>query len=359
MINMMAKNVTLKEIAKACGVTPQTASRILNSTQGHLYRKETRELVSETAQRMGYRLNTSAQAMRNGKHKCISLLGSSVHWNSFFSGELLLSFQKTLSALNYNIIINVLPGEEARAGEELPRIFRENSVDGVLVGITHIIPDWLEAMINNMNVPVVWVGSKHEKDCVHHDDFDAAYRITRRLLLGNHRRIAYVDYAIPLEEANLKSAHFSVLDRMNGYRKAMEEAGAEPRVVRTRKKIPLDERVAYTTDKLLKNLKPTAVITYDMPFTGTPVLYSIYRNGLKVPDDISLVSFTPYEWMENDLIISSYIPSRLNVGEIAARLLYDKINNGGQPAKPVVLPFDFIEGNTVRELRHLKERGGK
>ncbi len=351
MINTISKNVTLKEIATACGVTPQTASRILNSTQGHLYRQETRELVSKTAREMGYRLNTSAQAMRNGKHKCISLLGSSVHWNSFFSGELLLAFQKTLSAFNYNIIINVLPDEKIKAGEELPRIFRENSVDGVLVGITHIIPDWLEAMINNMNVPVVWFGSKHENDCVHHDDFDAGYRITRRFIMGNHRKIAYVDYAIALDEANLKRAHFSVLDRMNGYRRAMEEAGLEPQVVRTKKKMPMNERVAYTSANLLGKNRPTAIITYDMPFSGLPVMFSLCRNGIKVPDDISFASFTPTEWVANDMVISSFVPSRLNVGEIAARLLYDKINNGGKTSKPVVLPFDFIEGDTIRELR--------
>ncbi|HBC88095.1 MAG TPA: hypothetical protein DCZ94_14185 [Lentisphaeria bacterium] len=351
MINTIQKNVTLKEIASACGVTPQTASRILNSTQGNLYRKETRELVSKTASEMGYRLNTSAQAMRKGRHRCISLLGSPFSWNTLFSGEILLSIQKTLSSLKYNIIINVLPGEKTKAGEELPVIFRENSVDGVLVGITHIIPEWLESMTSNMNVPVVWLGSKHKTDCVHHDDFDAVYRITKRLIMGNHRKIAYVDYGIGIDEAIPSKCHFSVLDRMNGYKKAMEEAKFEPVVIRTRTQTPLNERVAYTTDHLLKNIKPSAIITYDMHFTGTPVLYSIYRNGLKVPDDISFVSFCPQEWVENDLAISSYIPSRMNVAEIAARLLYDKINNGGQPTKPVVIPFDFVEGNTIKEMR--------
>ena len=99
MINTIQKNATLKEIAAACGVTPQTASRILNSTQAHLYRKETREIVTKTAREMGYRLNTSAQAMRNGRHRCISLLGSPYSWNTLFSGEILLSVQKTLSSL--------------------------------------------------------------------------------------------------------------------------------------------------------------------------------------------------------------------------------------------------------------------
>ncbi|HCE44434.1 MAG TPA: hypothetical protein DET40_12875 [Lentisphaeria bacterium] len=354
---MIVKNITLKEVARECGVTPQTASRILNGTQAHLHKKETVEQILKTAQILGYRPNVAAQSMRSGRHRCISLLTSPMPWLNILSGEFLVPIQENLSGLQYNLILNVLPEEESRAGKELPGIFRENFVDGILIGITHSIPEWLESIIRNLEVPKIWIGSKHETDCIHHDDFGAAYGITDRMVKGGHRKIAYQD--LSTSEDCLRGCHFSVLDRMDGYLKAMKEAGLKPHVVRPEKYLPEECRTAYTMENLIEPFKPTAVVAYDIPYSGRPFLYSAWKKGLGIPEDVSFVSFTPKEQYENDLRISSFVPNS-DLGKKAVRLLSDKIGNGNRPSRPVVLPFDFIEGDTLAGCTPAKKkRGGK
>jgi LacI family transcriptional regulator len=55
--------VTIKQIALKSGLSIQTVSQILNNKEG-LYRKETRDKVLLAAEHLGYRPNSSAQAMR-------------------------------------------------------------------------------------------------------------------------------------------------------------------------------------------------------------------------------------------------------------------------------------------------------
>ncbi len=337
---------TLKVIAEACGLSPQTVSKILNGKQASLYRKETRELVRKVANEMGYRANASAQAMRNGKFKSVMLLRSPDPYYSTLPHEALYSIQNTLAGLDYNLVLNVLPWELEKAEAEIARMLHKNFVDGMLVSINKAFPEWLEDLLEKACVPIVWIGSKHEKNCVLHDDFGAAGDITRRLLALGHRKISYIDHQSPFShEATL---HFSVKDRMNGYLKAMAEAGCEPHVVRPSEPIPHQQVVKYTEENLIKHRRPTAVVAYDMN-SGRSVLYAFGRNGIAIPDDVSFVTFTPPATVENDLDLACFVPSPKNVGKISVELLVNRIHHRSADFEPTILPFEFLEGETIAE----------
>ena len=342
---------SIEDIAKEAKVSKMTVSRVLNGNAEYIrptFSKRA-ERIREIAARLGYRPNSAARSMKTGKHGCISLLTSSVPWFSTFSGQFLFSLQHALQELDSNLLLNMLPSEEKRAGELLPRIFRENCVDGVLVGITHQMPAWLEQLIRSLGVPFIWLNSKHEADCVYHDDFGAAYGIATRLVKAGHTRIAYVDYAIP--EDNKTAWHFSVVDRMDGFKKAIADAGLEPFILRPKTSLPIEKRLDCSCERLFDGFKPTAIVSYDMPFTGRPILYAALKRGIKIPDDLSFVAFTP-AWppIEGDLKLSAFM-HRSDFGEVAARCLHDKIGSKNAPLKPVVLPFEFMEGNTVSWMR--------
>ncbi len=347
--------VTITDIAAKLKVSPATVSRVLNGNAEYIRPSFSRraEKIRKTAARLGYRPNSAAQTMRSGRHRCVSLLASQAHWNSSLSGELLIGMQKTLAGLGYNMMLNVLPEDRTEAGKELPSLFKEHLVDGILIGITHSMPEWLESLIDGLELPKVWIGSKHRTDCIHHDDFGAAYGITGRLIRSGHARIAYLDIATCSRD--LAGCHFSVLDRMEGYLKAMKEAGLKPRVVRPQEYLPLERRVPYARDNLFNSDLPTAVISYDMPYSGKAFFCNAWQKGIQIPGDISFVAFSEGETYEDNLKITSFTP-RSGFAGMAAKLLYDKINNGDRSRKPVVLPFDFIEGNTLKECNQRRGR---
>ncbi|HCE42058.1 MAG TPA: hypothetical protein DET40_00735 [Lentisphaeria bacterium] len=345
--------VTLDDIARKAKVSRMTASRILNGNAQYVLPTRSRraEKIRGIAAEMGYRPNATAQSMRSGRHGCISLLVGNVHWGSAYSGNLLIGMQKTLAGLGYNMMLNVLPEDENVAGKELPRIFRESSVDGIMLGIVRSIPEWLESLIEDMKIPKVWLGSKKKADCIHHDDFGAAYDIALKLIGKGHSKIAYLD--LFNSEEKLPSCHFSAVDRMNGYMKAMKEAGLTPQVIRSPKSLLFDQRSAYARDNLFGKDMPTAVIAYDHYFAGRSFLCNAWKKGIEIPQDISFATFAEEEIFEDDLKLSSAVPNH-NFAETAVKLLYDKINNGNKPRRPVILPFEFIEGDTIAEPRREK-----
>ncbi len=77
MTNMI---VTLKQIARHANCSVMTVSNVLND-KGDLYRPEMRERVIRTAQKLGYRPNTSARAAAR-KSVCLSNL-KQIHTASY------------------------------------------------------------------------------------------------------------------------------------------------------------------------------------------------------------------------------------------------------------------------------------
>jgi len=67
----MGMAVTLKQIGAMTGLSNQTVSFVLGN-KAHLFRPETQKRVREAAQRLGYRPNAPARAMRAGRWRCLS-----------------------------------------------------------------------------------------------------------------------------------------------------------------------------------------------------------------------------------------------------------------------------------------------
>ncbi len=350
--------VTITDIARKAGVSPNTVSRVINGKAEYVRPSfsSRAEKIRRMAEKMGYMPNATAQSMRSGRHGCISLLVGNVRWGSAVSGDLLIGMQKTLAGLGYNMMLNILPDDMSEAEEKLPRIFKESSVDGIMLGIMRSIPEWLESLIEDMKLPKVWIGTKKKTDCIHHDDFGGAYDLTRKLIRKGHSKIAYLD--LLTSESALGSCHFSVLDRMNGYLKAMKEAGLPPHVVRSPKNLLFDQRSAYARDNIFGRDMPTAVIAYDHYFAGRNFLCNAWKNGLAIPGDISFATFADEETFEDDMKLSSMVPNHDFAGT-AVKLLYDKISNGDKPHKPVIMPFEFIEGDTIAEPRRVNDQRKK
>ena len=99
----MAKKVTVRDIAKAAGVSVATVSRVLNRQSG--FSPETERLVQETAGRMGYRIPERKAQSR--ETEAIALVIPAV--NEYFSGSLTRSVENAARKRGY-VVIPSMPG---------------------------------------------------------------------------------------------------------------------------------------------------------------------------------------------------------------------------------------------------------
>lgn len=163
--------ITLKEIAQHCDVTVQTVSCILNRKGTGMYNKQTVEKVVTVAKSLGYRPNSAAQATRRGRHDCIMLLMSSIKGKRYLPADLLDGIHDELAAKGQRLVLGYFDDEALESHELFPEVLRRWMSDGLIINYAHFIPPLLRDLIDQYDIPAIWVNVKQKEDAVYPDDY--------------------------------------------------------------------------------------------------------------------------------------------------------------------------------------------
>ena len=338
--------VTLQDIADSTGVTAATVSYVLNGRVDQVG-EETQAKVLKTAQRLGYQPNAGARSMRSGKFGSVALVLSRDSTLSWMPKPFMLALDDELGAHNIHLIMAHLPDDRLSSDRVVPKLLREWMVDGALIDYTDHVPKRLAAMVDEHQLPVVWINLKRERDAVYPDDHGAAANLTRRLLDLGHRRIAYLDFAHHWQPE--QEAHYSMRDRIAGYREAMQAGGCAPEVLLAREQPKPFDMWGAADHMLARSDRPTAVLTYgDMEMT--PIVRAAQLRGLRVPEDLSLAMFgeTPntYPGILGVSIATALVPCQAVAAKSVAMLLR-KIKKPAERVPSESVPFGLDEGRSL------------
>ena len=332
------------DVAEAAGVSLRTVCRILNGTTAP-HRAETRDRVLAAAARLGYVPNASAKAVRRGRSGGIALLLSSDRKRSYLPETLLDGIQEQLRAHDLHMTVAAMPDPQLTDENLVPKFLRQWMADGLLVNYTMRIPPVLVSMIERLRVPSVWINVCRAADCVYADDLDSARRLTDYLIALGHRRIAYVDYHN--DPTVVDAVHYSAVDRLRRYEKAMAKAGLAPRVMRQDSMWSEPRRIADAARFLTQSDRPTAIVAYSPGRTALPIhLAAIAHCRLRVPRELSLTTFSPSADDEIGVAMTKMLLPEREMGREAVEMLLRKIRRpGSQPSQ--CLPAALIEGEST------------
>lgn len=329
--------VTVEKIAEVAGVSPATVSHVLGR-RSHLYRPETRRRIAQAAQRLGYRPSASARAMRSGRTGAVGLLLSTEpHRSSLFENEL-MGIYDGLAERDLRLTVARLPDEKLTSEGFVPKILREWSSDGLLINYNSMIPQAMVDLIEQYNIPSIWMNSKRPTDAVYPDEFAAGRQATEHLLSLGHRRIAWANYS--------GVEHFSASDRRTGYLVAMQQAGLSPQVIEseTGSKIDRAERIALSKQWMEASDRPTAVVAYAKS-TAVPILLAAEAKlGLRVGRDLSIVTYDNRLSDESGMALDTVIMPEYDLGRAAVEMLIQKIEAPGEPIPSRCLPLSLERG---------------
>jgi LacI family transcriptional regulator len=315
-------------LAEKSGLSVSTISHALGK-DAHLFSAETRQKVEELARQMGYKPNAVARAMRSGKSGNLALLLNFDLGVSFLPQELLYGIEETVAAENLQLSLAQLPDAERERRGKLPKVLRELMADGLLINITHDLTSNLLDIIEKQNSPAIWINRRLGENAVFADDFGASRRLTEYFIGLGHRSIAYVGL-------NLTN-HYSVWDRINGYKAAMREAGLAPRIVH------LDSDNFDEAAALLKaEHPPTALVTYSQPTAVRILHYAIAYLRLRVPQDLSVATFDLSTANNLGLQVGAMLLPEYEIGCQAVRMLLARIRRPelSCPGRAVKMEFD-------------------
>ena len=339
--------VSIRQVAETAGVSTATVSHVLGR-RGHSYRPETCQRVLRVAREMGYRPNASARSMRSGRFGAVALLLSTEPHRSSLPGTLLGAIQDVLAKQDLHLTLGRLPDERLTSEGFVPKILRELMADGLLINYFADVPQRLVELIQSYHLPSVWLNVKQRYDAVCPDDIKAARQAVQRLATLGHRRIAYVNYSRP---APGNGPHYSMLDRRRGYERAMRQAGLSAQVIEPEAHTERAARVEASISWLTGEDRPTAVIGYGAS-SALPVLYAAAVGGLRVPQDLSLVTFSDQLVDEAGMPLDTILVPEQGVAEAAVEMLMQKINDPSQQVTSRKVAFGFERGRSVGPPAH-------
>lgn len=326
---------TIKDVAKAAGVSVATVSRVLNAPE--TVREETRRMVQEQIDQLEYFPNLLGRNLRQLSTKRLLVVLDSIS-NQFYS-RVVRGIEETARNYGYAVMICTVRGNRENFLTHM-EMLKNRVVDGAVV----MCPDaaYDQVLSLSRQYPMVFACEPVLEDgvtSVSIDDKQASLEAVNYLISQGKRRIAV--FTSP-------TAAISSKLRYEGYQEALRQNGIEedPELV-------ISEGYTYNSGvrgarKLLelKNL-PDAVFTFaDVSAIGC--VKELDRHGIKVPGDLSVMGF------DNTAISEMYIPSITTVGqpqyEIGAKAtecLICKIN--GKPTdERVFLKHEIICRGSVK-----------
>jgi LacI family transcriptional regulator len=323
-------SVTIKDVAQAAGVGLMTVSRVINRVPGNKFSKETEQRVRDAIVKLGYEPNHVARSLRGRKSGVIGLVTTNVSdpfWASCARGV-------ELEARKQNYVpILVATDEDCILEEKQVAALQAHRVDGLLMVATHraqrttLTSRLAKIPTVAMDRPI----AGFKTDCVLVENNEAAFNAVRHLLEHGHRRIAFVGYGEHL---------YTVHERIEGYSRAMREAGLEPMVFAGAYDPAGAQRLARHT--LSMKQPPTAVFA-----SNTLVLHAVMETahdlGLKLPDDLALSGFEDFRWA--GLVTPGLTVVRQpgeEMGRRAAQLLFERLGGKKGPPQQVVLDTELV-----------------
>jgi LacI family transcriptional regulator len=273
------ERMDIRTIARAAKVSIATVSRTMNHipTVDPKIAKRVWAVIDE----LGYIPNTQARALVSGRSRLFGLIISEIT-NPFFP-ELIQGFEDIAVEHGYEILIGSTNYDPKRMSHCIRRML-ERKVEGVAV-MTFGIEQPLLDQFAHRKIPLVFIDAGPDDPGVSILKVDYRHGIrqgVQHLAALGHRNIAFVTGPMQLHSAQSRAAAFST---------SLEECGIRPIPANIVEGDHTLEGGILAMDKLLAlNPVPTAVMcSNDMTAIG--VLHKLYRKGLRVPDDISVIGF--------------------------------------------------------------------
>lgn len=334
---MVQKNTRIQDVARQAGVSTATVSRALSNPE--LLTEATRESVFAAIRSTGYRVNRAARNLRTRQAGAVLVLVPNLG-NPFFS-QILAGISEAIGERDYSVLI-ADTNDHTATGKSLVDYFLDSQIDGMICLDGSLSNHELQQFEDNgVSKKIVfaceWVHGA-ELPSVRSDNVRGARLAVQHLYELGHRKIAHITG--PEENVLTHTRREGML--------------AE----RARLNLPFREEWIIRGDFSLKSGRDAAEKILAMDERPTAVfcasdqvafglMSTMSANGLRVPEDISVIGFDDIELSEYYVpALTTIRQDRRALGVEAASLLLECIDpgseSGGCDTAPLMLDVELV-----------------
>ena len=332
----MEKKVSLKDIATHLGVSITLVSYVINNKEKEArVGPEIAEKIRKTAIELNYQPNLIAKSLKSGKTNTIGLIVADIS-NPFFSG--IARIIEDEARKHGYVVIFGSSDESAEKSLDVMNVFLNRQVDAFIIAPAEHTESQVKSL-QKSNIPVVLIDRYFpsvKADCVHINNFQAAYQAVDHLAKNGRTKIAMMAYQTTLPHMQ---------ERMDGYKAALRDNG-----IRFRKSWLRQAAYQHITKDIVGAMKellePELQVDAFFFATNTLAVESlkvINRSGIKVPDELAIISFD-----ENDAFDFFYSPvsymsqSIEELGKGAVQLALDRIRHPRKKNTSIVVEAKLV-----------------
>jgi LacI family transcriptional regulator len=336
------KTVDIRTVAALAKVSIATVSRTINGSPAVSERLSKR--VWQAIEQLNYFPNTHARTLVSGRSRLLGIIVENIT-NPFFP-ELIQSFEEVAIAHGYEILVSSSNSNTATLTNCIRRML-ERKVEGVAVMTFGEEEPVLDQLVNH-DVPMVLAEFRLEDpkaSTLLLDYTTGIQTAVNHLVALGHRQIAFL--------AGPHKLH-SAITRENDYCAAMQAAG-----------LPIQKKWIVECEHTLKggvagyrqlqtlSSRPTAILcSNDMIAIG--VLRAAYLEGLRVPQDLSVIGLDDIDFAEFTLPpLTTIRLSRIDLAHAAFEALRQQVEppaNGKIQREFLVSTSLVVRGSTAPPL---------
>lgn len=344
------KAVTITDVARAAQVSKATAARALGGYGA--VSPTVRSRVLATAERLDYRANALARTMATGRSGTLGVIVGDIE-NPFF-GLAVRGISDRAKQDGFDVIL-ANSAEDLATEQAAVAVLLSKGVDGLIVApsqkhhrrhLDDIMARGRPLVLLDRDIsglPVDFVGV---------DGRAAARSATELLTAAGHRRICYVTASLEAEgDDPTEVVLTSVGGRIQGFLEAAREAALTPTETGMRFGAVSTVIAQTILDALLAGPeRPTAILASDSKI-ALDVLRAAKGRGLKIPGDLSLVTFDDADWTSAiDPAVTVMAQPTYELGQTAAEMLIARMLDATAPAQRRQLQATLIERDSIRVL---------
>lgn len=313
--------MTLVELAKILDVSAASISRALNRPD--MVSEAMREKVLEAVEQYDYRPNGVARSLRKGETKTVGLVVSDLH-NSFHS-SIAKAVEHALSAHGYSCV--VCDTDESREKEQRAlALLAELKVDGIIHASSGTDQGELKRL-RVAGIPIVEIdraSGMPGAGTVLLDNVLGSRLAVEHLAALGHRRIGMISGPERLTTGR---------ERLRGYREALVAAGLSADGALVAFGDFREESGRRAAEALLGGAAPPTALLVANNEMMAGALTAIRELGLRLPDDLSVISFDDARWAQHIEPPLTVVAQPLaEMGAAAALLLLERMTGREQPA---------------------------
>lgn len=334
-------HVTLQDVAKQAGVSPTTASYILNGRSAHMrISTQTQDRVRAVAETLGYRPNRSAQSLRTATTHTIGLVSDFVASGSYAS-RMLTGASRAARRRDHLLVIGETEGDEDQLDALVDDMIARR-VDAYIYATLNtsqaVVP---EALARRRTVLLNCVDPSSPVPSVLPNEYEGGRAAATALL------DAGIDSGIVVVGEDSTADALAGQERQQGVEARLDEVDAE-----------VADRIPCTWDVEPAFDAVSAWLTAGGRASGLVCMndriamgayQALAQVGLSVPDDVSVVSFDNSElatWLRPRL--TSVSLPYAEMGAIAVEVLLDP---NGATSGITRVPMPVARGGSVRDVQ--------